>query len=42
MNAFFTPTTSGVFEFKVSVTDGQATSTDTMIVTVDNANQVRS
>jgi hypothetical protein len=40
MNAFFTPTTSGVFEFKVSVTDGQATSTDTMIVTVDNANQV--
>jgi hypothetical protein len=40
MQAFFTPTTSGVFEFKVSVSDGQATSTDNVVVTVDNANQV--
>jgi len=38
--AFFTPTTSGVFEFKVSVSDGQATAVDNVIVTVDNANQV--
>jgi hypothetical protein len=38
--AFFTPTTSGVFEFKVAVYDGQVTSTDNVIVTVDNANQV--
>lgn len=40
MRAFFTPTTSGVYTFKVSVSDGQATSTDTVSVTVDNANQV--
>ena len=40
MQAFFTPTTSGVFEFKVAVSDGQASSTDNVIVTVDNANQV--
>ncbi len=37
---FFTPTTSGVFEFKVTVSDGQATATDNVIVTVDNHNQV--
>jgi hypothetical protein len=40
IQAFFTPTTSGAFEFKVAVSDGQATSTDNVIVTVDNANQV--
>jgi hypothetical protein len=40
IQAFFTPTTSGVFEFKVAVSDGQATSTDNVIMTVDNANQV--
>lgn len=40
IQAFFTPTTSGTFEFKVSVSDGQATSTDNVIVTVDNVNQV--
>jgi hypothetical protein len=38
--AFFTPTTSGVYEFKVSVSDGQASSTDNVTVTVDNRNQV--
>ena len=37
---FFTPTTSGVFEFKVTLSDGQATATDNVIVTVDNHNQV--
>jgi hypothetical protein len=37
---FFTPTTSGVFEFKVTVSDGQVTATDDVIVTVDNHNQV--
>jgi hypothetical protein len=40
IQAFFTPTTSGVFEFKVAVSDGQATSSDNVMVTVDNANQV--
>ena len=40
IQAFFTPTTSGVFEFKVAVSDGQATSVDNVMVTVDNANQV--
>jgi hypothetical protein len=40
IQAFFTPTTSGVFEFKVAVSDGQVTSTDNVIMTVDNANQV--
>jgi len=38
--AFFTPTTSGVFELRVTVSDGQASATDTVTVTVDNANQV--
>jgi hypothetical protein len=40
MTPFFTPTTSGSFEFRVSVSDGQAISTDTVAITVDNANQV--
>jgi large repetitive protein len=40
ISAFFTPTTSGTYEFKVTISDGQATSTDKVIVTVDNANQV--
>jgi hypothetical protein len=37
---FFTPTTSGVFAFKVTVSDGQVSSTDTVTITVDNHNQV--
>lgn len=37
---FFTPTTSGVFELKVTVSDGQVSATDNVIVTVDNHNQV--
>jgi hypothetical protein len=37
---FFTPTTSGVFEFKVTASDGQASATDNVMVTVDNHNQV--
>jgi len=40
MKAYFTPTTSGAYTFKVSVSDGQISSTDTVVVTVDNANQV--
>ncbi|HPI92782.1 MAG TPA: PKD domain-containing protein [Deltaproteobacteria bacterium] len=40
ISAFFTPTTSGTFEFMVTVSDGQITSTDNVVVTVDNANQV--
>lgn len=40
ISPFFTPTTSGVVEFRVSVSDGQTTSTDDVIVTVDNANQL--
>lgn len=36
----FTPTTSGVLEFSVQVSDGQATSTDSVSVTVNNPNQV--
>jgi fibronectin type 3 domain-containing protein len=39
-SAFFTPTTSGAFEFMVTVSDGQTTAIDNVIVTVDNANQV--
>lgn len=40
IRAYFTPTTSGTYTFKVSVSDGQVSSTDTVTVTVDNANQV--
>lgn len=40
ISAFFTPTTSGTFEFKVTVSDGQVSATDNVLVTVDNANQV--
>ncbi len=40
ISAFFTPTTSGTFEFKVTCSDGQVTATDNVTVTVDNANQV--
>lgn len=36
----FTPTTSGVVELKVTVSDGQVTAQDTVAVTVDNVNQV--
>jgi large repetitive protein len=34
--AFFTPTTAGVYVFMVTVSDGQLSSTDTMTVTVSN------
>jgi len=37
---FFTPTTSGVFVFKVTVSDGQVSASDTVTITVDNHNQV--
>jgi large repetitive protein len=37
---FFTPTTSGVFGFKVTVSDGQVSASDNVTVTVDNHNQV--
>jgi hypothetical protein len=37
---FFTPTTSGVFVLKVTVSDGQISATDTVTITVDNQNQV--
>lgn len=36
----FTPTTSGVLEFKVKVFDGEATDEDCIMVTVDDANYV--
>ena len=36
----FTPTTSGVLGFMVTVSDGQASSTDSVSVTVDDVNQV--
>jgi|GEM_PF-1652412 len=36
----FTPTTSGVLEFKVSVSDGKAQDEDFIMVTVDDENQV--
>jgi len=34
--AFFTPTTAGVYVFMVTVSDGQATSTDNVTITVSN------
>ena len=34
--AFFTPTTAGVYVFMVTVSDGQISSTDTVTVTVNN------
>lgn len=37
---FFTPTSSGVYEFKVTVSDGQVSATDSIIVTADNEYQV--
>ena len=40
ISAFFVPTTSGTFEFMVTVSDGQITATDTVVVTVDALNQV--
>jgi hypothetical protein len=36
----FTPTTSGVLQFTVEVMDGQASSQDSVMVTVDDINQV--
>ncbi len=36
----FTPTTSGVLEFTLEVSDGQASSQDSISVTVDDINQV--
>ncbi|HQJ07857.1 MAG TPA: PKD domain-containing protein [Deltaproteobacteria bacterium] len=36
----FTPTTSGVLGFTLRVSDGQAATQDTVLVTVDNVNQV--
>jgi len=36
----FTPTTSGVLGFKVSVSDGQITTEDAVLITVDDVNQV--
>ncbi len=36
----FTPTTSGVLGFTLKVSDGQAATQDTVLVTVDNFNQV--
>ncbi|MDT8273438.1 MAG: REJ domain-containing protein [Desulfomonilia bacterium] len=37
---FFTPTTSGVLEFSVSVSDGEVSSMDRVLVTVEDVNQV--